>query len=356
MTADDKVRVLVVDDSPIFTEAVRLVIEHDRSMAVVGVAENGKQAVEMTSQLRPSVIIMDIQMPVMGGIEAIEQIMACNPTPILVCTAQPDCSQLAFEALRRGALDLIPKPENWPGTSREQEQFRQQIKLLSRVAVVRHIAWHQKQRYPESSFRPPAPTTTFPQTEIVGIVASTGGPAALGQIIRSLPPGLTAGVLVVQHLPTGFASSLVSWLNSESRLRVEVARDAQAIRPGTVYIAGSGGHLTVNRQGRIAIDRGLPVKGHRPSGTVLLQSLAEVYGPRAIGIVLTGMGDDGAQGLLAIRKARGRTIAQDAGTSVVYGIPNAAQTLGAAEMILPLEQIAPILIQLVSAGFGKEGR
>ncbi len=351
------IRVLLVDDSPLFIEALYSIVAVDPELEVVGFADNGKHAIEQTQALRPDVIVMDIQMPVMGGLEAITQIMAQCPTPILVCTDQPNRNHLTYEALRSGALDLIPKPSNWPGTSTEQDQLRQRLKLLAKVAVVRHMGGvlRNKGSHREEHSGLLFLTESMAPLDFraVGIIASTGGPAALGQIVSELPLDFTPSVFIVQHLPVGFAASLVSWLDKESHLNVVLAKQGMPIEPSTVYLAPEEAHLTVDHIGHILLNYKRPVEGHRPSGTLLLKSIAEVYGKRAIGVALTGMGSDGAEGMLAIKKSGGLTIAQDKETSVVFGIPKAAIDLQAAELVLPLEKIATTLVQLLTRGLKK---
>jgi two-component system chemotaxis response regulator CheB len=322
---------------------------------------------------------MDIHMPVMGGLEAIEHIMANDPTPILVVTSDPRANgeELNFEALRRGALDVISKPLAWEASASEKEKLRDHLKLLAEVAVVRHMrgsAFSQRaiSRRRESAAIPVPPvcldsvereskepkevsTGTFAaklfpsqRNPVVAIVASMGGPAALAQIFETLPRKFPAAVVVVQHIARGFAASLARWLNNVSSLPVRLAEEGADLEPGKAWLAPDGFHLIANSRGSLSLDFSPPLEGYRPSGSRLLSSVAQIYGRQAIGVILTGMGEDGVAGLAAIRDAGGMTIAQDATTSVVYGMPKAALEKGVAQMVLPLEQITSTLFRLVS--------
>ncbi len=364
------VRVLVVDDSPLFAEAITRILEDDPGFQVVGVASQGRQAVEMTRRLRPQVITMDVHMPVMGGLEAVEAIMADTPTPILVVTSDPRAStgqELHFEALRRGALDVHPKPAGWPGSAADQRAFRDQLRLLSRVAVVKHLAGHRhlwraervdhwRARGPLlAAAQPPAWPDSFeaPRGRVVAIVASTGGPAALSKILEALPADFPAPVLVTQHIALGFSESFASWLDGVSPLEVTLARQGEPLRDGAVLVAPDQVHLTVTAQGRVELDGGPPLDGHRPSGTRLFASVAQAYGGRAVGLILSGMGADGVKGLEELRRAGGVTLAQDEASCVVFGMPKVALETGAARRAVSLAEIPRALCALVVEGPGR---
>lgn len=333
------IRVLVADDSPLFAEAMAEVLIRDAELDVCGVADNGAQAVKLASQLRPDMIIMDVKMPIMGGLEAIEEIMRLCPTPILVMTSDPrgESGELSFEALRRGALDLVVKPSVWPTPEPEQEALRQHIKLLAGVKVVRHGRRRRLDSGP-TSVSDTSEAVGFAQ--VVAIVASTGGPAALATILSGLPSDYPMGLLAVQHLAQGFAPRLATWLDGVSGVRVRLAQAGDAVEPGTMLLAPDEVHLVVDGRGRVAFDTGDAVDGHRPSGNLLLASVARFYRHRALGVVLTGMGSDGVDGLLAMRQTGAVTIAQDEQSSVVYGMPRMARERGAASAVLSLGEIA----------------
>jgi two-component system chemotaxis response regulator CheB len=365
--ASDLLRILVVDDSPLFAEAISTILNSDPDICIVGVASNGKQAVEMTQRLRPSIITMDIQMPVMDGLEAIEHIMDSRPTPIVVVTGDPRVQgdELHFEALRRGALDVVAKPTIWEASATQQEAFKEHVKLLAGVAVVRHLSAERQRKKTARRLEliAPAPVAQpaqkphriegeIPRAEsgagkIVALVASTGGPSALAQILEALPPTFPTGILVVQHISAGFASSLATWLNDVSSLEVHLAEEGAEVTPGTALLAPDGHHMTVSAKGRVSLDDSPPLDGHRPSGTLLLSSLARTHASKAVGVILTGMGKDGVEGLQAIRDAGGATVAQDEDSSVVFGMPKVAIDTGAAKLALPLGEIPGAICRLV---------
>jgi two-component system, chemotaxis family, protein-glutamate methylesterase/glutaminase len=330
------VRVLVVDDSPLAIDLLTRALEAEGDIRVVGTAANGSEATRRVAELTPSLIAMDVNMPVMNGLDAVERIMATHPTPILLLTSDPakHAEKGGFEALSRGALDLVHKATLAEPSG--QAWLRDHVRLLATVPVV----------YRRRNRRAPTPAAGYEPSGSgggVGIVASTGGPPAVTQILRGLPPDFPLPILIVQHLAPGFAHHLVSWLAGETRLRICVAEHGAPLEGRTVYVAPDSVHLSVSGD-RIHLDpKGEPIDGHRPSGTLLLKSLARVWRNRAVGVVLSGMGADGADGLLAIRKAGGMTIAQDQATSTVYGMPKAARDLGAAEQILPTAEIPAAL-------------
>jgi two-component system, chemotaxis family, protein-glutamate methylesterase/glutaminase len=336
-------RVLIVDDSALFEEALREVFAGASDMEVVGAARSGEEAVELCQRLRPELVTMDVVMPGMGGLAAIEVIMAEQPTPILVVTSDPrgPSGDLAFEALRRGALDLMEKPARLPPSADERAALLQRVRLLAKVAVVRHP--RGRRRAVHTAAEPAAGS-------VVGLVASTGGPAALAQVLGDLPPAFAPPVAVVQHIDATFAASFRAWLERATRRKVCFASEGVVLEPSTVALAPPGAHLVVDGERRAALvaePRDVP---HRPSGDMLLASLARSCGAQAVGVVLTGMGRDGAEGLLAIRRAGGATAAQDDHSSVVAGMPSAAERNGAAERRLALDAIAPWLTRLGPGG------
>lgn len=333
-------RVLVADDSPLSLDAVTAALEEDGDIQVVAVAGDGRDALAKVEATRPALVAMDINMPVMDGLEAVERIMASRPTPILLLTGDPARrdERGVFEALSRGALDVIPKHVA-AGSPAQRAWLRDHVRLLAGVTVV-YRARAARRQAGAPVMAAPAP----PAVGGVGLVASTGGPPAIAEILAALPARYPLPVLIVQHLASGFAAHLASWLEGVSRLRVVIARDGLRLEAGTVYLAPDGAHMTVSGGDRLALDaRSPPVDGHRPSGTRLLSSLAAAWGGRAIGVVLTGMGSDGVAGLQAIRRAGGTTYAQDQASSVVFGMPRAARDAGAASTLLPPAAIAEAL-------------
>lgn len=382
------IRVVVVDDSPIFLETITTILQADGDIHVVATAVNGREALAKLETLRPDLFVMDINMPVMNGLEAVEHIMATSPTPILVLTASPthQGAKASFDALSRGALELVSK-QSLTDPSRAP-WLRERVRLLAGVTVVYRarrsvpstsmgkrpavaapVVTRPTTRFPEL-VRPPAPVpsrrdrvSARPQDERrgapagVGLVASTGGPPVLAQILAGLPEDFSLPVLIVQHLANGFATHLGSWLASSCRLPVRIARHGMRLEPATVFLAPDDAHLEVTHGGCLSLDRhSPPIDGHRPSGTRLLTSMATVWRSRAVGVVLTGMGSDGVAGLAAIRAAGGSTLAQDQATSAVFGMPRGARDAGAAEAMVPAQDIAQALCSIAERGTFGSGR
>jgi len=327
-------RVVVVEDSLVQRAHLVYVLQADGDIQVVGQAVGAAEAIRLVQALRPDVVTLDLQIPDGGGQYAIEQIMAFSPTPILVLssTVTNRGSQEAVEALLAGALDALPKPTTWDEGA--ERALRDRVRALQRVSVVRHS---RGKGLPERSARQTPPGREVGRA-VLAIGASTGGPSALAVVLSGLA-GLRASVLVVQHLHADFVDGLVSWMARASALPVQLAVHGEQLRPGVVYIAPGGAHLKLGTGHQIELNTNPPAV-HRPSVDVLFSSVAQrAEGPKA-GVLLTGMGEDGAAGLLELRQRRGLTIAQDQATSAVFGMPQAAQRLGAAARVLPLAEIA----------------
>ena len=334
-----RVRVLIVDDSAIVADALSRILTADGDVTIVGVAFDGAQAVTMVEQLKPDLVTMDLQMPVMGGLDAIEKIMAYTPTPILVITGESDGESYTFRALARGALDLVTKPPlNVPGSPLHSE-LRRKVHLLSSIPVVQHVEGRRRDRQAAVSDRMPRVRPSG-DGRIVAIVASTGGPQALPWLLAPLPADFPIGIAIVQHITDGFTEGLARWLDSMCQLQVTIPAHGEKLTGGHVFIAPAGKHMRIDEASRVVLESGEPVGGHLPSGDVLLESVAESFGSRAIGVILTGMQRDGARGLKTIKDAGGLTMAQDEETSVVFGMPAAAIELGAVDKVLPIDTMA----------------
>jgi len=339
------IRVLVVDDSAFFRNALTAILQEDSELTVVATAKNGSEAVELVRSHRPDIITMDVNMPVMNGYEAVEQIMALYPTPIVIVTGSPtkQDKEGVIKALALGALDVIPKPDlaQPAGAKRSIDDLVGKVKLFSTAHVVRHVAGLRKAR------RGP-PTAKVEPTErasVVAIAASTGGPAALAQIFSSLREDLAASIVVAQHIAEGFTPTLVQWLASVTSLEVREGEAGCALTPGMAVIAPSGRHMRVDSSGKIQMLDLPPVRGCKPSGDILLTSVAETFGDRAIGLVLTRMGTDGTEGLKAIQSRGGVTIGQDEASCAIFGMPKSAIEAGVVDRILPLDDIPGELVR-----------
>jgi two-component system chemotaxis response regulator CheB len=333
------VRVLVADDSELFREVLSRVIGADPHFEVVAVAADGNAAARLARELAPDVITMDLNMPDADGFSGIARIMAETPTPIMVLTANK-AEVVGFKALSLGALDILEKPEATADLEAYGAEIRSRLRLLSGVKVIRHLRGLRERKLP-------LPPGKERRPEVVVIGASLGGPRALATLLRGLPPTFPVGIAVVQHIADGFTEGLASWLSQECHLKVRQAVDGDPLRPGHVLLAPSGSHLLVG-DGLVRLSQSPPVETFRPSVTPLFLSAASTYGSRACGVILTGMGHDGALGLKALHDAGGVTIAQDEQSSAVFGMAKAAIDLGAVDRILPLDEIPRTLAALTT--------
>jgi two-component system chemotaxis response regulator CheB len=340
--------VLVVDDSPSVRQLLEHIVNSAPDMRAVGLAKDGLEAVQMTHDLHPDVILMDLIMPRMDGLEATSEIMNAVPTPIVLITASLELYEtgIAFRAMSLGALAVQRKPDG-PAHAEHTVQaalLLNKLRLMADVQVIRHRKGRATPLVSHS--RPEESVSLSAPPEIIAIVASTGGPAALVTIIQQLPPDFAIPIVIVQHISPDFVDSLRSWVARTTSLMVAVARPGERPLPGSVYLAPGGRHLRLTRSHRFEMDGNPSTAYHIPSGDILLESVGQSYGKHAIGAVLTGIGDDGARGLRVMSDAGAFTIAQDEATSAVYGMPKAALALGGVRQILPLSDIAPALVRL----------
>lgn len=344
--ANDEITVLLVDDSKLVRRGLRELFERDVKFHIVGEASTGKQAVGMARELDPCLITMDLDMPEMNGLDAIEEIMADSPTRILVVTGNPRYGGLdaSFEALSRGALELIPKPSAWPGTGLEQARLLRCATELASVPVLPHVkALSDKRRQAKQDLHSEIPT--FPNVSLAVIGASTGGPSVLRAILQALPRDFCLPIVIVQHLPDVFTTGFIEWLASYSKLPVREAMPGDRLEPGVVYVSVRGPHLVVSPRNKLEVSKEPPRGNHCPSVDVLFESAARAYGSGTLAMLLTGMGKDGARGLKVIANAGGCTIAQDEVSCVVFGMPQEAIQLGAAQHVLATADLPRILIE-----------
>jgi two-component system chemotaxis response regulator CheB len=360
-----------VDDSPVALALLKRILASAPDMKVVGWAGSGDRALVEIEQLRPDVICTDLHMPRMNGLELTRAVMAKMPRPILAISASVQAEEdraNIFALLEAGAVDVFPKPQS--GLQEDYEAIQQQ--LLERIRILAGVkvfgrrgagaiaeaptqdrkagadnSNSQGTRLGNAPFAIAEPVAqggaVGPGAGVVVLGASTGGPQALQTILSQLPATFPLPILCVQHISEGFLTGLTVWLRSHCALAVEVAQAGQRPLAGRVYFAPEQRHLELDGRGYFRMTTTPPVAGHRPAVTVTFESIARCYGRRAVGVLLTGMGSDGAAGMVAIAKAGGVTLAQDEATSVVFGMPGAAIALGVVQRVLPLEAIAPAL-------------
>ena len=346
------IKVLIVEDSPVVRELLAYILGSDPQIEVIATARNGEEALDFIAHNKPDVITMDIHMPKMDGYEATRRIMETQPVPIIIVSASWDEKEVAttFNAMEAGAVAGLAKPRGigHAGYEAGAKELIWTVKTMSEVKVIKR--WPRRRPSAEVAAAPPQvklkPTTA--DIQIVAIGASTGGPPALKTILSGLGRDFPVPVLIVQHIAAGFLQGLVDWLNQESDLSIRVASQGERVLSGHAYIAPDGYQMTVNRSRRIALTNDGPVNGLCPSVSYLFRSAAEVFGPHATGVLLTGMGRDGAEELKVMKAKGAITIAQDKGSSVVHGMPGAAIELGGASYVLPPEKIASTLTSLVS--------
>jgi len=339
MENSEKIRVLVVDDSEFKRNLIMGILETDPRIKVVGQAKDGEESVRKTHELSPAVITMDIQMPVMDGLAAIKKIMAEKPTPILVISATVSNElQFAFNCLKYGALDFVAID---PDSGIAAKDLISKIKICSRINVVTHLA----EKEPVFTDIPHLKTGKY---KIIGIAVSTGGPAVLQKILSLLPRDFPLPILIVQHISEGFMESLCYWLGSQVKIKVAEANDGEVLNHGTAYFAPCGFHITIDKDRKVKLFKeDIPKYFNKPSADVMLKSLAAIFGSEVIGVILTGMGRDGAEGVRAIKEAGGFTIAQNEASSLIYGMNKVAIEAGSVVEVLSIDQIAQRLIKLV---------
>jgi two-component system chemotaxis response regulator CheB len=345
-----QVRVLVVEDSPSMRDLLLHILGSDPQITVIGTAANGEEAIEAVKRDHPHVITMDVHMPGLNGFDATREIMETLPTPIVIVSGSSAADEVTstFKALDAGALAFVAKPNGvaHPHHREEARQLIDTVKLMSEVKVVRR--WPKRGAATATQRAPLRPASERVQSSagIVAIGASTGGPIALKTILSELPKNFALPLLVVQHIAPGFTDGLADWLAQTSKFAVRVAVHGETPAPAQAYVAPDRLHMELAHDGTIALAEQAPENGHRPSVSHLFRSVAAVAGRNAIGVLLTGMGRDGADELKLMQETGAITIVQDRASSVIYGMPGEAINLGAARHVLPPAAIAALLAQL----------
>lgn len=346
------IRVLLVEDSRISLTILKRILNSSPQIEVVGEARTGLEALPLIPQVEPDVICTDLHMPQMDGLEFTYEVMALYPRPILVISAsvQEDDPHHVFQLLDAGAVDIFPKPR--AGLLMDDDSLKQElinkVKILSGVKVLT-----KKRKSPSSLKRLEAGKffdfsfNSYFKPKVIVIGASTGGPQALQELFSHLPPDFPIPIICIQHICFGFLHGLIDWLATSCSLPIEIAKPGNIPKPSTIYFPPEQQHLALDDQGRFICSDLPPLEGHRPSATVTFKSVAQFYGKATVGILLTGMGRDGALGMQAIAQSGGFTIAQDEATSVIFGMPKEAIDLGAAKVVLPIQAIAPTLLELL---------
>jgi two-component system chemotaxis response regulator CheB len=348
MTPGRPIRVLVVDDSPTTRLLIISILQSDPGFEVVGEAVNGAEALEQAIALRPDLITMDVQMPVVDGLEATKEIMREAPTPIIIVTASalPSDVSLALSAMQAGALTVLSKPSDpkSPDFDWQRIQLLSMARAMAAVMVVRRAGAGDR-----GTKRLGGPRANAGPIRLVAIGTSTGGPAALHRILLDLRRDLAAPVVVVQHMAHGFMNGLADWLRANVGLKISLAADGEPLVNGTVYLAPDDAHLGVTADNHVKLFRGPAVGGFRPAADYLFDSCGRAFGGSLLAVILTGMGQDGVEGLRTVKSTGGLVLAQDEATSVVFGMAQQAINAGVVDETLPLDRIGRRICEIVGA-------
>jgi two-component system, chemotaxis family, protein-glutamate methylesterase/glutaminase len=370
-----KTRVLIVDDSAFMRKVLQSIVASDPQLEVCGEARDGRDAVTQTEVLQPDVISMDINMPHMDGLQATEVIMSSNPHPILIVSSESrEGAEVTLKALQLGAIDFVAKPTGGVDLdmSSVREEICRKLKVAAKVRVVRTATRSKLQQdvasssprsepaaapalAPASNGRPaaaPALSKATGKFPIVVMAASTGGPATLMKFIPSIPKDFPGAVILVQHMPGNYTDQFGKQLAEVAQIRVKEAEAGEIIVPGQLYVCPGSHHMRVSPTGRVSLDDGPRIGGYRPCADLTMESAADYFGPMAIGVILTGMGNDGARGVQAIRAVGGHSIAQDESTAVIFGMPQEAIKTGAIDQILPIDSIFPAIEKRIMFIYG----
>ncbi len=356
------IRVLVVDDSAFMRKVISDLINQAPGLEVVGLARDGADALKKIQELKPDVITMDIEMPVLDGMSALERIMQTNPVPIIMLSSLTrEGAEKTFKALELGAVDFIPKPSGQISLDIDKIQNQLVEKILIAAGTKNKIAnrgnWSRSAR----EILPTIPSSKINLADrhhelhkLVLIGTSTGGPKALQEVIPTLPSGIDAAIMIVQHMPPGFTRSLAERLDSMSRVKVKEAEQGEKVVPGCAYIAPGDAHMLVkahvfgpDRSLNIVLDKSPPRGGHRPAVNSMMESAAEQFWSHMVAVVMTGMGNDGAEGIKLIKEKKGKIIAEDKSSCIVYGMPKAAAETGVVDKVVPLSEIGEWIVRML---------
>ena len=353
-----RIRLLIVDDSALMRQMIAEIFEQEADFEVVGTARNGEEALQKTLELRPDILTLDVQMPRMDGLTCLKQLMVVRPTRVVMLSVQTtEGAEVTLEALRFGAIDFVSKPSGSISLNL-LTRGREIVDVVRRAAQARLVSLHSPSSSEVSLTNTPSLAQFSPltsqkptsQRRVVVIAASTGGPAALDTLMPGLDSDLNATYLLIQHLPLGFTKMFAQRLNNLCALEVTEAKPESELKRGCLLVAPAGFHLEISGDGKVVLNENPPLWGVRPAADVVFHSVAARFGGAAIGVVLTGMGRDGASGAKAVKAAGGICIAQDEETSVVYGMPRAAVEAGGIARVLPLQNMADALNTLISTG------
>jgi two-component system, chemotaxis family, protein-glutamate methylesterase/glutaminase len=335
-----QIKLLIVDDSLLMQKVLFDLIKSDPQITIVGTARDGEEAIQKAASLHPNVITMDIEMPKMNGLTAVRKIMETNPVPVVMISALTQReAQLTLKALEFGAVDYVPKPSGQ--ISLNMDGLRAEILTKIKTAAFANIT-PIRPLVPEEQIHAPVAFE-----KVISIAASTGGPPAVNKVLCALP-GDTPPILIVQHMPKGVTKLFAEGLNERCKFPVKEAEEGDKVQPCQALVAPGGFHMVVTKDERIHLTTDAPVNYVRPAADVMMLSLAGVYGAKNVGVVLTGMGSDGAAGIRAIKNKGGITIAQDKETSIVYGMPNVAYQTGCVDTVQPLDKIPRAIMNACS--------
>ena len=357
MTGKGKIRVLIADDSAFMRKVLHSILLAEPGFEVVGEARDGREAVAQSEALKPDVVTMDINMPHVDGLQATEQIMSNNPRPILVVSSETrEGAEVTLKALELGAIDFVAKPSSGVDLdmSSVRDELVRKLRVAAKVRVVRtasktkiahEVATSAPRTEPGMKGEPKSESSranggrSHSKFPLVVIAASTGGPATLMKLAPSLPREFPGAMIIVQHMPGSFTAQFSQQMSESSSIRVKEAEAGEIIAPGTVYVCPGSHHMRVSPTGRVTLDDGPRILGYRPCADVTLESAAEYAGPMCIGVILTGMGNDGTRGAQAVKNAGGYVLAQDEATSVIFGMNAEAIRAGHVDQVLPIENI-----------------